>query len=358
MKKKIQKLSLDSQEHIFIIAEAGSNWKCGTFKQDLKRAKQLIDVAVDAHADAIKFQTYRPQTTYVRSAGKSNYLSKHGIHEDIYKIFEQHAMPYEMIPLLAEYCDENNILFMSSPFSVEDAKQVNPYVKIHKVASYEINHVRLLEFLAKTKKPIIISTGASSYSEIDFAVKLLRKNGNNKLALMQCTANYPAPLESLNLMTIHQIKAKYDLPVGLSDHSTDPIIGPLVAIGVGATIIEKHFTLDRKLPGPDHKFALIPSELKLMVSSIRQAEKTLGSGNKIILKEEMELRQFATRSLQATKNIQKGEIFKEGYNFDILRPGNQKRGADAKFLAAIEGKRANKNINIGEGILLSDRADP
>ena len=259
-----------------------------------------------------------------------------------------------MISQLAKYCKSKKIMFMSTPFSISDAKEVNPYVSVHKVASNEINHIRLLEFLSKTKKPIIISTGASTYTEIDFAVKLVKKNGNNRISLLQCTSKYPAPLEALNLMTIPKMKSRYSLPVGLSDHSTDPIIGPLVAVGSGASIIEKHFTLDRNLPGPDHPFALIPSELKSMVDSIRIAEKARGSGIKEILSEELELRKFATRSIQATRDINKDDILTEGHNFDILRPGNQKRGAEARFLASIQGRKSCRRIKVGQGILLSD----
>jgi len=357
IKRKPQKISLDCPKHTFIIAETGSNWKCGTYAQDLKRAKDLIRVASKAGADAVKFQTYKPETVYVPRAGKSKYLSKNGINQDIYEIFEHLAMPYKMIPELAEYCKKCNIMFMSTPFSVTDARQVDPYVSVHKVASYEINHVRLLEFLASTKKPIIISTGASTYDEIDFAVGLMKKNKNQKIALMQCTAKYPASIESLNLMAIPQIKSRYNLPVGLSDHSVDPIIAPLVAIGIGATIIEKHFTLDRNLPGPDHSFALIPSELELMISSIRKAEQSRGNGKKEVLRDERELRYFATRALQATKDILKGERFQEGFNFDVLRPGSQSRGADARFLTMIQGQRSRRYIKVGHGILLSDRLD-
>jgi len=259
-------------------------------------------------------------------------------------------MPYEMIPELSKYCKEKKIYFMSTPFSIEDAKHIDPYVELHKIASYEINHVRLVEFLLKTKKPIIFSTGASSFSEINFVVNLAKENENHMIALLQCTAKYPAPVKSLNLSTIYQIKEKYGLPVGLSDHSIDPILAPILAIGVGATIIEKHFTLDKNLLGPDHKFALEPKELKLMINSIRNADEAKGNGNKIVLDDENELRQFATRSLQATKKISKGDVFKEGYNFDVLRSGSRSRGLDARFLNEINGKKAVYDIDIGDGI--------
>jgi len=270
---------LDDITHTFVIAEAGSNWKCGTFEEDLQQAKELIKVAAKTGADAVKFQTYKPETIYVKDAGISNYLTEHGIKENINDIFENLSMPYEMIPELAKFCKQENIIFMSTPFSIQDAKEVDPYVPIHKVSSFEINHIRLLEFLAKTDKPILISTGASTYTEIDFAVNLVKKY-NSKIGLMQCTSKYPAPIEALNLGVIPHMKSRYNVPVGLSDHSMDPIIGPIMAVGIGATIIEKHFTLDRNLPGPDHPFALIPKELELMVQLIRKAEKSKGSAQK------------------------------------------------------------------------------
>ena len=345
----ISKIDIADQYRTFIIAEAGSNWKSGTLEDDLARAKELIKTASKAGADAVKFQTYRPETVYVQNAGNSNYLSKHGINENINDIFKHLSMPYEMIPELHKYCKQEDILFMSTPFSVDDAKQIDPFVELHKVASYEINHVRLLEFLAETNKPIIVSTGASTYEEIDFAVNLLKKKINT-IGLLQCTAKYPTTLDSLNLFVIPQLKTRYNLPVGLSDHSIDPIIGPLLAVGAGATIIEKHFTLDRNLPGPDHPFALVPNELEIMVQAIRKADSAKGTGKKEILDVETELRRFATRSIQAIKNIKKGETLREGYNIDVLRPGNRIRGLDARFLSSVNGKKAKTDIETGDGV--------
>ncbi len=340
----------DNLDHVFVIAEAGSNWKCGTYDEDLIRAKQLIEIAAQSGADAIKFQTYRPETLYVQNAGQSDYLTKHGIDENINDIFENLSMPYEMIPILAEYAKKQKIIFMSTPFSIDDAKEVDPFVDIHKIASFEINHIRLLEFLAKTKKPLIISTGASTFDEIDFAVNLIKNNNNNNIRILQCTSKYPCPISALNLSVIPKIKSRYDLPVGFSDHSIDPIIAPIIAVAYGATVIEKHFTLDRNSPGPDHPFALIPKELEMMVSSIRNAELALGSGNKQILNEELELRKFATRSLQAIRTISKGDILEEGINFDVLRPGNRTRGLEARFLESVHGKKSKVDIDAGNGI--------
>ena len=344
-------MNIDNPKHTFVIAEAGSNWKIGNFDDDIDQAKQLILTAANAGADAIKFQTFKSNTVYAQDAGQIDYLSNKNSDTSINELFDDLSMPYEMIPELSSFCNEHNILFMSTAFSVEDARHIDPYVKIHKVASYEINHVRLIEFLAKTKKPILVSTGASSYNEIDFAIKTIKENGNDKIALLQCTAKYPAPINSLNLNVISTLKSKYGLPVGFSDHSLDPVIGPLLSIGLGATIVEKHFTMDKSLPGPDHIYALEPNELKLMIDSIRNADTAKGNSIKQVLDIELELQKFATRSLQATKNISKGDILSEGENFDILRPGNRIRGLDAKFLNIVNGKKATKNISSGDGII-------
>ena len=343
-------IELSDLNHVFIIAEAGSNWKCGTYEEDLKRAKELIKVARDSGADAVKFQTFKPETIYASDAGKSDYLSTHGITQSINDIFEHLSMPYEMIPELANYSAQENISFMSTPFSIQDAKEVDPYVQIHKISSFEINHVRLIEFLAATNKPLLISTGASTYDEIDFVVNLIRKKNNNNIALLQCTSKYPCSLEALNLSAIPQMKSRYNVPVGLSDHSMEPVISSVLAVGLGATIIEKHFTLDRNLSGPDHSFALIPSELTLMIKSIRNAEKAKGNGKKEILKEENELRRFATRAIQSIRDISKGEVLREGINFEVLRPGNRIRGIEPRFLETLNGKRAKQDIKKGDGI--------
>ena len=343
-------LKIDDPNHTFIIAEAGSNWKSGSYEEDLEQAKKLIKIASKAGADAVKFQTYKADTVYAYNAGNSNYLAEQGINKEINEIFEYLSMPYEMISELSQICNDEKIIFMSTPFSVEDAKQIDPFVSLHKIASFEINHVRLIEFLSKTEKPILISTGASTFGEIDFVVNLIKNNKNNEIGLLQCTSKYPAPIESLNLSTIPKMKERYNIPIGFSDHSVEPLIGPLTAVGLGATIIEKHFTLDKNLPGPDHSFAITPQELELMVKSIRQADKTKGNGKKIILNEEQELLLFAKRRIQAIKDIRKGDILKEGFNFEVLRPGNRIRGLEPRFLDKINGAKSTKDVLKGDGI--------
>jgi N-acetylneuraminate synthase len=345
-----------TNSHTFIIAEAGSNWRSGTTARDTAMARALIRAAADAGADAVKFQTYRADSVYVPNAGESDYLADAGIKESIVNIFKDLSMPYEMIPELAAFCTECGVQFMSSPFSVADAQAVDPYVSIHKIASYEISHSRLIEFVAQTGKPLILSTGASDEQDIAWALNHFRSHGGADVTLMQCTARYPAPLESLNLRAIPAMREHFGVPVGLSDHSRDPIIGPAGAVALGACVIEKHFTLHNGLPGPDHAFALTPDELKLMVRTIRDMEKSLGHGSIAILDQEQELRAFARRGIQAISNIMKGDVFNEGHNIAILRPGKQRPGIHPMHLADIEGKAATRDIPLGDGIQPGDFA--
>lgn len=326
----------------------------GTPDRDIKMAKALIDVAAEAGCDAVKFQTYRPETVYVENAGSSDYLSRAGIQESIRDIFADLSMPYDMIPELAAYSRSRKILFMSSFFSLKDAEKVDPYVAIHKIASYETSHLRLLEFAGASGKPLILSTGASTETEVARAIKIFRKAGGQDLCLMQCTARYPAPLDTLNLAVIPKMSDKFQVPVGLSDHSEDPTLGPAAAVALGACAVEKHFTLDKRLPGPDHAFAVTPGELARMVGAIRKVEKALGTGVKTILPAEEELRAFAHRGLQAVKEIKKGDVLHEGLNFDILRPGHQQQGLNPCDIEKIEGRNASRDIPIGDGILEDD----
>ena len=351
-KKNIFK-TLKNSSDLFIIAEAGSNWKRGTYREDLAQAKKLIKTASICGADAIKFQTY-DANVYVQHAGKSNYLSKKGLNKSVNDLFNEFSMPYRMLPKLKHYCQQFNIEFMSTPFSVNDVHAIDKFVNIHKLASFEINHIPMLHALAKTKKPIIISTGASTLDEISFALKTIKKFNHNQICLLQCTSKYPASIESLNLSVIPSLKNKYKIPVGLSDHSLDPLIAPLTAVGFGANIIEKHFTLDKSLDGPDHYFSLDPTELEIMISALRESFKSKGNFMKQIHDDEKELRKFAHRSIQAIKSIEIGDKFILGHNIAILRPGNRKRGMEPRFLQKIINKKSKSKINTGDGILLTD----
>jgi sialic acid synthase SpsE/ribosomal protein S18 acetylase RimI-like enzyme len=343
-----------SEEAVFVIAEAGSNWRMGTPSRDMAMLKTLIEIAAEAEADAIKFQIFRPETLYVPNAGPSQYLSKAGIEDDMQNVFADLIMPYDRIPDLAAYCQKCGVEFMATAFSKSDFAIVDPFVARHKIASYEISHVHLIEMAAKTGKPLILSTGAAIEEEMTWAVNTFRANGGGALTLLQCTASYPADAPSMNLRTIPWLKQRYQTRVGLSDHSRHPLCAPLAAAALGATVIEKHFTLDNRLPGPDHAFALMPAELKEMVHAIRRVEKMLGSYVKVVHESEQELRAYACRGIQALRDIHQGDIFHEDVNIAILRPGTQPRGVHSKYLKQIEGKPAKHEIPMGSGLQLRD----
>ncbi|TCS62994.1 N-acetylneuraminate synthase family protein [Varunaivibrio sulfuroxidans] len=347
-------MTMFDPDRTFIIAEAGSNWRMGTAARDLAMAKTLIDIAREGGADAVKFQTYRAETVYVANAGSSDYLSSSGIEDDIQDIFSDLAMPYEMIGELAAYCKGQGIAFMSSPFSPADFAAVDPFVQVHKIASYEISHIRLIELAARTGKPLVISTGASTEDDIAWAVGHFRAHGGGELALLQCTSRYPAPLDSLNLRVIPWLRDRFGVVAGLSDHSREPAIAPAAAVALGARVIEKHYTVDNRLPGPDHAFALLPGELKEMVDHIRAVERALGDGVKAVHAVEDELAAYARRGVQAIRDIAPGERLREDENFAILRPGKQILGSHPRHLDRIEGHTARRAIAQGEGIAPDD----
>ena len=352
--KQITPATREQKPKTFIIAEAGSNWRMGKFDRDITMGKTLIDIAVDAGADAVKFQTYRAKTVYVPNAGQADYLKKSGQSQDISAIFDDLSMPYSMIPTLASYAQDLGIEFMSTPFSIADLKALNPYVRRHKLASYELSHVRLLDALAKTGKPLIMSTGAANLEEVQYSVNRFYQQGGQDLSILQCTASYPAPLQSLNLNVIRTLQQRFLCKVGLSDHSRDPFIAPVTAVALGASVIEKHFTIDNRLPGPDHAFAITPKKKKKMVEAIRHTEKALGTAEKKPNKTEYELRSFAIRRIQAITPIKKGEKFQEGKNFSVLRPGKQPAGMHPRFIDHLKGSIAKRDIKLGHGILQDD----
>lgn len=319
----------------FIIAEAGSN-----HNGELERAKRLIDVAASAGADAVKFQLFRANRLYPRNAGLSDYLR---MPEPVYDIMAKMEMPYEWLPELASHSQEKDVTFLASVFDEESADQLDRHVEAFKISSYEMTHIPLIRHVARKGKPVIVSTGTATLDEVADTVAEFRTIGNADLILMQCTAAYPAPTDSLNIRAIAAMKSRFDVPVGLSDHSRDPLIGPLVAVSLGANLIEKHFTLSNELPGPDHRFALEPAELRTMIGKVREAEKALGNGEKTIHPVERELRAFARRSIFAVRDIEtREELTKE--NVAVLRCGKLKGGLESSQFEQILGKRARRKI--------------
>jgi len=341
---------------VFVVGEAGSNWRAGEVGGDEARAYELIDVAAAAGCDAVKFQVFRAATIYAPGAGESDYLAEAGIQEDIIDILAGLEMPYEMIAGLAAHASDRGLEFMATAFSVADAQAVDPYVNLHKTASYELNHLRLLQYLASTGKPVLMSTGAATYADIQRAVDLFRTSSSAPLALLQCTAAYPAPPEAANLRSIPTLAEMFGVPVGLSDHSADPVAAPAAAVALGARIVEKHFTLDRTLPGPDHAYAVEPDELAAMVRAIRLVEKMRGTGEKEVQPAEEELFHYSLRAIQATRDIAKGDTLQEGVNVDILRPGKNKKGLNPFEIDRVNGRRAARDVAAGDGIQEEDLA--
>ena len=286
------------QDSCFIIAEAGSN-----HNRDFETAKKLIDVAKDAGADAVKFQTYSAETLYPKNKEPLRLIGETVKPFDVIKAIE---LPREWHKPLAQYAKSKGLYFMSTPFDKEAIDQLAPLMPAIKWASPELIDRPLLEYAAKKKKPLIIYTGFYSLKEVKEALQWIEKTGNNQVTLLQCTALYPTKFEDVNLRAMMTMQKKFGLSVGLSDHTMSTVI-PAAAVAMGARVIEKHFTLSRKSKGPDHSFALEPDELKEMVDNIRDVEKSLGNGIKKPVPKESAKEKLITRGIMATRDLEKGK---------------------------------------------------
>ena len=322
-------------EPCYVIAEAGSN-----HNGRLEQALQLIDVAADARADAVKFQLFRAERLYPKTAGVSAYLQNP---RPIYEIIADMEMPYEWLPVLADACRARGIEFLVSVFDEDSADRVDPFVNAFKIASYEMTHLPLLRHVAAKGKPVIMSTGTATLDEVAESVRAFRETGGRDLVLMQCTAAYPAALDALNVRAIATLRDRFNVPVGFSDHSRDPVVAPVAAVACGACVLEKHFTLGNALEGPDHRFAVEPAELRSMVRAVRDAEAALGSAAKTVAPVEEELRAFARRSIFARRPITKGEIFGT-HNIAVLRCGQHEPGLPPASYEAVLGRKAARPV--------------
>lgn len=319
----------------FVVAEAGSN-----HNRSRRQALALIDAAAEARADAVKFQLFRAARLYPRSAGRSDYL---GLPRSIYDIIEEMELPPEWLPELAAHARRRDLVFFAAPFDEESADLLDPHVELFKIASYEMTHIPLLRHVAAKGKPVIMSTGTATLDEVARSVEAFRATGNDQLVLLQCTAKYPAPLEALNVSALVTLRERFDLPTGFSDHSRDPVVGPMTAVALGADVVEKHLTLDNDLPGPDHAFAVEPHELAELVRRVRQVEQARGSGRKEVLAEEQELRAFSRRALFTTAAVKAGERF-GSENVAVLRTGKRPRGLPPEALDRVLGRRAARDL--------------
>ncbi len=329
----------------FIVAEAGSN-----HNGRLDQAQRLIEVAAQAGADAVKFQLFRADRLYPRTAGRCDYLKED---RPIYDLIQEMEMPYDWLPLLAQACQERGLIFLCSVFDEESADRLDPHVPAHKIASYEMTHLPLVRHIAGKTKPVLMATGTAHLDEVREAVEAFRREGNPNLVLLQCTAAYPAPLDSLNIRAVSTLRQVFGVATGLSDHSRDPLVGPMAAVAVGARVIEKHFTLDNDAPGPDHRFALEPEELRRMIQKIREVEQALGDGRKVAQPVEAELRGFARRAVFAIKNIAQGQAF-DRRNVAVLRTGKQAPGALPRDWDRLLGRPATRSIPAGSPVQQGD----
>jgi sialic acid synthase SpsE len=298
----------------------------------LEQAKKLIDVAVEAGADAVKFQLFKAEKL---SADKKT--------QEILKNLEFRR---DWLKELDEYAKRKDIMFLATPFDTEAVELLDRInTPAFKIASGDLTNLPLIKYIAEKGKPIILSVGLGSLDEIRAALDVIYSTGNENVALLHCVASYPTKPEDVNLNVIKTLKQKFQVPVGFSDHTMEVSV-PIGAVALGANIIEKHFTLDRKMEGPDHPYALEPEELETMVKGIRDIEIALGSGIKIVVESEKQGLVEGRRSIYAKVNIPKGTtITKE--MLSILRPA---RGIAPKHIDKIRGKKAKVNIKENEVI--------
>ncbi len=323
---------------VFIVAEAGVN-----HNGSLNIAKKLIDVASKAGADAIKFQTFDAESLAKHDAPKASYQIKNSFNkESQFKMLKKLEFTKKMHNKCFKYCKKKKILFLSSAFSIENLKYLNSFkLQIIKIPSGEITNTPFLKFAGKLKKNIFLSTGMSNMKEIKKALTLINNSGTkkNKITILQCNTAYPTPLSDVNLKAMLNIKRKLKVNIGYSDH-TDGFIAALGAVALGAKVIEKHFTLNKKMQGPDHKASLNPTELREFCKKIRIMEKVLGSSVKKATISEKKNIKIVRKSLVASTFIKKGQKFNKK-NITSKRPGT---GLSPIYYEKVMGKKAIRDF--------------
>lgn len=341
MKKiKIGNRLIGEGEPCFIIAEAGVN-----HNGDVNLAKQLIDVAKEASADAVKFQTFTTERIATRYAEKADYQKRTTKEEEShYDILTKLELSEKAYLELKNYADSRGIMFLSTPY---DRESVDLLVRLGvpalKVSSADITNHPLLAHIAVQELPVILSTGMSTLGEVEDAVEVITGTGNEQLILLHCNFNYPARMEDINLRAMDTLRQAFGFPVGYSDHTMSFEVS-LAAVTMGAVVIEKHFTLDRNLPGPDHLASLEPTELKNMVTGIRNVELALGSPEKCPTGEEIPNRQTSRRSIVAATDIPGGIVITDDM-LDTKRPGT---GISPKYFADLVGRKTISTIKKDE----------
>lgn len=331
-------------ERIFIIAEAGVN-----HNGDMQTAKKLIDAAAAAGADAVKFQTFRTENLVCRNAKKAAYqMETTSAEESQFDMLKKLELTTDMHTELIRYCHEKNIMFLSTPFDVDSLHYlVECGLGIIKIPSGEITNYPLLREAAKSGKRIILSSGMTTSDEVREAVAVLKENGSADITVLHCNTEYPTPFSDVNLRAMQTIREEIGVPVGYSDH-TQGIEVAIAAAALGAEVIEKHFTLDKNMQGPDHKASLEPDELAEMVRSVRHIEQALGDGKKKPSESEKKNMPVARKSIVAGQSIRAGEKFTEE-NLTAKRPGT---GLSPMLWNQVIGQKAKRDFAADEMIEL------
>jgi len=315
---RIADKTIDESHPTFIIAEAGVN-----HNGDINLARKLVDTAVEAGVDAVKFQTFISEDIVTCHAEKADYQKENtgSRQQSQFDMLKKLELSFDKFREIKTYCGQKGIVFLSTPFDHKSVDFLDELgVPAFKVASGEINNLPLLSHIASKEKPIILSTGMSTLEEVEEALEVIHKIHNSNTVLLHCTSEYPARVEDVNLRAMKAMHQAFHLPVGLSDHTMGIEIS-LAAVAMGASVIEKHFTLDKDLPGPDHKASLEPQELKALVKAIRNIEKAMGDGIKTPTRSEMNTKLIARKSIVAAVDIKKGELL-NAESLTVKRPGN------------------------------------
>jgi len=337
------KINKTSAENVFLVAELSAN-----HNHDIDLAKKTIEAAARVGADAIKLQTYTADTITI-DCDNEYFKIKGTIWEGrkLYDLYKEAYTPWGWHEELFNCARDNGLICFSTPFdfsAVDFLETLNN--PIYKIASFEITDIPLIKYTAAKMKPMIISTGIADYNDIKKAVNACRETGNNDITLLQCTSSYPAPVEYSNLKMIPELAKDFDVESGLSDHTLGSTVS-VAAVALGATVIEKHFILDRKLGGPDAAFSMEPQEFKKMVDEIRVVEKAIGKVDYSLSDEKIKARRFA-RSLFFVEDIKKGEIITH-QNVRSIRPGN---GLPPENISELLGKKVKENIEKGTPVSL------
>ena len=311
-----------TEKNTYVIAEGGLN-----HNGDINIAKKLIDSAKECGANAIKFQTYKTEN-FVRETNQ------------YFDVFKNAELNFEQFEELKNYSKNIGLTFFSTPFDIESAEFLNQLeIPCFKIASSDLTNLPLITKIAKMQKPMIISSGLSTMNEINDAVNCCLFEGNNQIALLHCVANYPAQPNEVNMNVINTLKKTFGFPIGYSDNGESSLVD-IVAVSMGANIIEKHFTLDKKMSGPDHSFSIDPNGLKSLISQIHELDQMKGDGIKIPQFSEIKNRLTIRKSITAKRDLQQGEKIQEG-DISIKRPAD---GIEPKYLTMILGKTINTNI--------------